>query len=89
MYPFADGMQELDVDGRSATVVPVVFVLCVAVNAFCAVPGRELKGGPMGDAGYDRAGVEGEDGCVDVDVPARGLVEEYFGEGQGREERWR
>lgn len=67
MDALADGLEDLDVDGRRAPVVPVVLVLVVADD-----PVRALDRGERGrrlarDARDDRARVQRQDGRVRVD----------------------
>ena len=74
-------MEDLDVDDGGAAVVAVVLEFLGAHDAVCAFDGGEGDGGVPGDAGDDRAGVEDQDGRVDVD----GVWVEDLGERERRE----
>ena len=67
MHPLTDRLQHLDVDRRCASVIAIVFVLAVALDAQRAFVGCQGERGACGDARDDRPSVEREDGWVYVD----------------------
>ena len=67
MDAFGNRLENFDVQGGSAAVVPVVLVFLVADDALCAFGRRELDGGRLRYPWNDLTGIERENGGVRVD----------------------
>jgi hypothetical protein len=67
MDTFGDCLENFDVQGCSASVVPIVFVFFIADDAFRTLTSGKLDGGPLRYPRNDLTGIERNNGPVRID----------------------